>query len=248
MRRWLDGFWMSWGMFLAIPCPCRRWNEDARTEMLACLPLVGAVAGGFWVLVSWLTGLFPCPVPLRALLLATAPWALSGFLHLDGFMDVCDAVLSRRDLATRQKVLKDPHCGSFAVICMILLALGQWSLFWSAEPLPLLSLAMVPVATRACAGLAVLSLRPMGGSQYAGVDQAGCRGKKGLLFALFFVAVCLAVLLHGWAGCAPLLAGAVYALAVFYGCRQLDGMSGDISGFALTLGELAGVAVVTLVR
>ena len=45
-----------------------------------------------------------------------------------------------------------------------------------------------------------------------------------------------------------LLAGAVYALAVFYGRRQLDGMSGDISGFALTLGELAGVAVVTLVR
>lgn len=216
--------------------------------MLACLPLVGAVAGGFWALAAWLTGLFPCPVPLRALLLAAAPWVLSGFLHLDGFMDVCDAVLSRRDLATRQKILKDSHCGSFAVICLGLLMLGQWSLFFSAEQLPLLSLAMVPVATRACAGLAVLSLRPMGSSQYARVDQARCKGKKGVLFALFLFAVCLAVLLDGWAGCAPLLAGLVYALATLYACRQLDGMSGDISGFALTLGELAGVAVVTLVR
>ena len=39
-------------------------------------------------------------------------------------MDVCDAVLSRRDLATRQKILKDSHCGAFAVICMVLLAAG----------------------------------------------------------------------------------------------------------------------------
>lgn len=235
-------------MFLAVPCPCRHWNEDARTEMLACLPLVGAVAGGFWALAAWLTDLFPCPIPLRALLLAALPWAVSGFMHVDGFLDVCDAVLSRRDLATRQKILKDPHCGSFAVICLILLALGQWSLFWSAESLPLLSLAVIPVATRACAGLAVLSLRPMGSSQYVRVNQAKCKGKRFFLFALLLLAVCVAVLLEGWAGCAPLLAGAVYAMAVFYGRRQLDGMSGDISGFALTLGELAGVAVVTLVR
>ena len=31
--------------------------------------------------------------------------------------------LSRRDLAMRQKILKDSHCGAFAVICMVLLAL-----------------------------------------------------------------------------------------------------------------------------
>ena len=29
---------------------------------------------------------------------------------------------------------------------------------------------------------------------------------------------------------------------------QLGGMSGDVSGFALTLGELCGLAVLTLVR
>ena len=47
---------------------------------------------------------------------------------------------------------------------------------------------------------------------------------------------------------APLAAAAGYGLAVWYGFRQLDGMNGDISGFALTLGELAGAAVWTLVR
>ena len=47
---------------------------------------------------------------------------------------------------------------------------------------------------------------------------------------------------------APLAAAAGYGLAVWYGFRQLDGMSGDISGFGLTLGELAGAAVLCLVR
>ena len=46
----------------------------------------------------------------------------------------------------------------------------------------------------------------------------------------------------------PLAAAAGYVLAAAYGYRQLDGMSGDISGFALTLGELAGVTVWALGR
>ena len=39
MKRWFTGFMMSWGMFLAIPCPCRIWDEKARPHMVACLPL-----------------------------------------------------------------------------------------------------------------------------------------------------------------------------------------------------------------
>lgn len=63
--------------------------------------------------------------------MAALPWLVTGFMHLDGYMDVCDAVLSRRELATRQRILKDSHCGAFAVIGMVLLALCQWSVFLS---------------------------------------------------------------------------------------------------------------------
>ena len=41
-------------------------------------------------------------------------------------------------------------------------------------------------------------------------------------------------------------AAAGTALAVLYGYRQLGGMSGDIAGFALTLGELCGLAALIL--
>ena len=114
MSDWIYGFFMAWGMFLAIPCPKKIWSESARRRMLACLPLVGLIAGGVWALCAWLGGFLPRPI--GALLCAAAPWLVTGFLHLDGFMDVCDAVMSRRDMETRQRILKDSHCGAFAVI------------------------------------------------------------------------------------------------------------------------------------
>lgn len=131
MRDWVCGFFMAWGMFLAIPCPRKIWSEGARQKMLVCMPLVGLLAGGVWA-GAWLL-LRGAPGPVRAAVCAAVPWLVTGFMHLDGYMDVCDAVLSRRDLATRQRILKDSHCGAFAVICMVLLAMGQWSLFLAAE-------------------------------------------------------------------------------------------------------------------
>ena len=222
MSEWLDGFSMAWGMFLAIPCPLRRWNEKAREKMLVCLPLVGLAVGGIW-LGLYLLLRHAAIGGLYAFLMAALPWLVTGFMHLDGYMDVCDAVLSRRELATRQRILKDSHCGAFAVIGMVLLALCQWSVFLSGSAdESLWGLLLIPVATRACAGLAVLKLRP--------------------------IAAAIAVPLVTDRSFAPLAAAAGYGLAVWYGFRQLDGMNGDISGFALTLGELAGAAVWTLVR
>lgn len=243
MRDWVYGFFMAWGMFLAIPCPRKIWSESARQKMLVCMPLVGLLAGGVWA-GAWLL-LRGAPGPVRAAVCAAAPWLVTGFMHLDGYMDVCDAVLSRRDLATRQRILKDSHCGAFAVICMVLLAMGQWSLFLAAEDVSWLGLLLIPAATRACAGLAVLGLRSMGTSQYAAMGPA--RGGYGAaLWVLLALSVGLPLWLDGSFG--PLAAAAGYGLAVWYGFRNLDGMSGDISGFALTLGELCGCGAAILWR
>lgn len=243
MKRLLDGLGMAWGMFLAIPCPLRRWNEEAREQMLLWLPGVGLIVGGVWVGLFFL--LKNAPDPLRALLMAAAPWLVTGFIHLDGYMDVCDAVLSRRELAVRQKILKDSHCGAFAVIGMVLLALTQWSLFFAADGGCWTGLLCIPAVTRACAALAVRMLRPMETSQYAAL-----KAKNTTVTVLLWTLLALGIGLPlGLAGSfAPLAAAAGYWLAVWYADRQLGGMSGDVSGFALTLGELTGIAIWTLVR
>ncbi len=245
MKKWLTGFFMCWGMFLAIPCPAKLWDEKARRQMLAVFPLIGLVVGVIWGAVAWVLQWVHCPLPVQAIILAALPWLCTGFMHLDGFMDVCDAVLSRRDLATRQKILKDSHCGSFAVICMVILGLAQFACFSVSSAVAVFALVFVPIAVRACAAIGVSCLRPIGTSQYSKME----RGKAALWvpWAALIIALVVPVIFWGPSGFASAIAAAVYWLAALYGFKQLDGMNGDISGFALVLGELAGVAWMMLI-
>ena len=141
--KWLTtAFFMAWGMFCAIPCPYQRWDERLRPLMLVCFPLLGVLLGGIWCSAAWLIARWGGLGLFGPALLAALPCLLTGFLHLDGFMDCCDAILSRRPLEERQQILKDSHVGAFAVICVDLLLLlsvalfatAEWSKVWPAAP------------------------------------------------------------------------------------------------------------------
>ena len=242
MKRYITAFFMAWGMFCAVPCPRRDWDDGLRPLMTVFLPVIGLIIGGIWALVAWaLTfvqwGLF------GAVVLTACPWLLSGLIHLDGFMDCCDAIFSRRDLEQRQKILKDSTVGAFAVISFALLALGSVAAFSQIYlERHFLCLLFLPVASRCVCALAVQNLPPMGSSQYAGEFSVG--KKKSYTVALIVelvLAVTEAFALCGFPGASALLTAAVTGLMIQYASRQLGGMSGDISGFALTAGEFCGV-------
>ena len=44
------------------------------------------------------------------------PVFITGGIHLDGYADTCDALASYAEPAKKQEILKDPHCGAFALI------------------------------------------------------------------------------------------------------------------------------------
>ena len=245
MKSFLTALSMAMSMFCALPCPCPRWDEDLRSRMLLCLPMVGLVIGGLWTAAAWVLDLIGCPDLLRAAVLACLPWLLTGFLHLDGYMDCADAILSRRDLPTRQKILKDSHVGSFAVIALVLLALAAVALFAGADLHGRYWVQrVIPAGSRSSAAASIFSIPPMEGSSYGALsrDPGGCAGMM-----LLAVALCvLAVLLCGLPGLGA--AGTLLTTLLFIrrGVRQLGGMSGDISGMGITLGEVCGVAVLVL--
>jgi len=230
---------MAWGMFLSIPCPKKIWDEKARPQMLMCMPIVGVIIGVIWAVFAYLFSFILVPAPIYAIILTAIPLILTGFMHLDGFMDVCDAILSRRDIETKRKILKDPNCGAFSVICLVLLLMAEWSIFFSAENLSYISIALIPIAVRAAAALAVGLISPMEQSQYAKMERIP-RGAKAFLVIVLLVS-CAAGIFFGISGFAPLAAVLMYMIAVFGAKRSLGGMSGDVSGFALTLGEACGI-------
>lgn len=242
MLLWLKALGMCQSMFCAIPCFWHGWDERARGKMLLCLPFVGLEIGLLW----WGAGIlsrFLSPL-LGAAVLAFFPWIATGALHLDGFLDVVDAVRSCRNLERRREILKDSHVGAFAVIGCMLLGISQYAACASLGSAPLGLLVWIPAVSRCCSVLAVSGLAPMQTSQYAGQTH-----KPG---DLVFPAAVLLLLLGSCAALyrlwALVLLGelAVYALVLRRSYRALGGMNGDISGYCLTLSELAACAAMAV--
>ena len=245
MKIYLHAFVMCQSMFCAIPCPWKVWDEQARGKMLLFLPLVGLEIGLIWVILAQICRLLALPALVTGLILAVYPYLVTGFLHLDGFMDVTDAVKSWQDLERRREILKDSHVGSFAVINIVLLVVAQFALFSSAkETANSLILLFVPAVSRCCSTLAVTGLKPMSTSQYANRKKQTSHLIVTALLLCAFVAA--GFLLCGKYGFALLGCLAGYGLALCRGYHSLEGMNGDISGYALTLGELCAVAVYAL--
>ena len=251
LRKPLTALMMAWGTYLAIPCPYKVWDDALRPWQIVCLPPVGLVVGGIWALCAGIFAKLGFTGFLAAAILAAVPFLVTGFFHLDGFLDCCDAILSRRDLAARQKILKDSRVGAFAVVSAVLLFLlsfaaladCSFSLIWRA-------LLLIPVVTRYMAGVAVETFAPMQTSQYAGSFAAGKTKTQRRILLGMYIAVMFVVFLWLFSKPSCALAVAWAGLTTILACRlarrNLGGMSGDIAGFSITLGELSGLLILAI--
>ena len=245
MKRIIHAFFMCQSMFCAVPCPCKVWDEEARFGLLWCLPLVGLEIGLLWwgsALACAFLGLSPL---ITGLILCILPFLATGFIHMDGFMDVTDAVGSCRDLQRRREILKDSHVGSFAVIGCVMLMLAQFAFSTvAASKGDLRVLVVIPVLSRCCSAVAVALLPKMSTSQYAQKKAAAADYLIPAGFAALAFAYALWIGVRGAAVLLILLAA--YGLALGKGYRSLEGMNGDISGYAQTISELAALGALAI--
>jgi len=245
MKTYLHAFVMCQSMFCAIPAP-QVWDEKAKDKMLLFLPIVGLEIGAIWAAIAWACRLLNLPVMVTTLILTAYPYIVTGFLHLDGFMDVTDAVKSWRDLERRREILKDSHVGSFAVIGVVLLMIAQFAFFASVPAdANFLVLIFIPAVSRCCSALSVTGLKPMSTSQYA--DQKKPKSHIVVLSVMLCIFLAAGFLLCGKYGFALVGCLAGYGLALRRAYNSLDGMNGDIAGYALTIGELSAVAIYALI-
>lgn len=246
MKTYFHAFAMCQSMFCAIPFPGNVWDEQARNKMLLFLPVVGLEIGAIWAALAWLCNVLNLPVLVKGLILSVYPYLVTGFIHLDGYMDVTDAVKSYRCLERRREILKDSHVGAFAVIGIILLLLAQFIFIASAkENADLRILMFVPAVSRCCSALAVTALKPMDTSQYA-------QQKKPKAFIVVLSIMTTAFILSGFFLCGRfglVLLGCLvgYGIALRKAYKSLEGMNGDISGYSLSIAELCAVAVYALI-
>ena len=97
----------AFSTYSAIPAPETKWDEDSMKYALAFFPLVGAVIGaaeyGAYLLLVYLNS----GALLTAAVLTALPLFLTGGIHMDGFLDACDALHSWRDREEKLRIMKD---------------------------------------------------------------------------------------------------------------------------------------------
>jgi adenosylcobinamide-GDP ribazoletransferase len=123
---------------------------------VAYFPMAGAIVGALTAGAAWLLGYVLPPWPAAVITLAL--WlGLSGGLHLDGWMDTADGVLSHRDKERMLDIMKDSRVGAMGVTAAILLLLLKASLL--AELIGIGREWLLPVLVAAsCSGRAAMSL------------------------------------------------------------------------------------------
>jgi adenosylcobinamide-GDP ribazoletransferase len=254
MKKYTTAFFMAWGGFLSIPCPCKKWDTKLKNLMLGFLPSVGFIIGIVLTIIAVILSSLRVPHAIEAMILTVSVFALSGFIHMDGFMDVSDAIFSRRDLEERRRILKDSSVGAFAVIFAVFLILSSFvvfnEVFEREDALFLYRLAAIPVSTRMVAACAVLSFDPMQTSQYAESHEEERTKAVGIALGTFVIYI---LLLAIWIAIrnnpfdiGKLMATSVFTvggslLACLFAKNNLKGMNGDIAGFSICTGGLVGL-------
>ena len=235
---------MALGLYTVLPVG-RRWNEAYEGLLAPALPAVGLALGGLWF---GLASLFSrwMPRSLAAAAMAMTLPCLTGFLHLDGFMDVADAMLSSRPREEKLRILKDPHAGSFAVIALAgLLLLKAGACYGILEKgRALAALVCLPLVSRAGAALALMCIPPMAQSGYGRMNHHGASPAKKWFCAICMVAGTMVMFVFDWrSGAACLAAMAGFAASCAWALKGLGGMNGDIAGWSISCAEMAGLAV-----
>ena len=198
--------------------------------------MVGALAGGAAYAVA-----HAAPHPLAVATAFGLSVVLTGAIHVDGFLDGCDAFFASVSPQRRLEILKDPRHGMFALAGFAVLGAFWLAALWAIEPARYpLALALTAAAARWSAVIHALWFA----YGRAGAPPRALEKKPPFtILALGAVLVAALAFAAGAPGCiAAIVALAVAAAAITWARARLGGgVVGDAYGFTIVIAEVAAL-------
>ena len=239
----MSAFIIAFSTYSRIPMPQVEWNEKHMKYAICFFPLVGAVVGLLALGWGWLCRFLDLGELLQAAGWTALPLLVTGGIHMDGFCDTVDALSSHQTRERMLGILKDSHCGAFAVIFA-----GVWLLLYTAAVQSVNSLreagllALGLVLSRALSGLALANWK---GARSSGMLQAVAdashRKAVTITMVVFLVLSAAGMLLLSpiRGGVALIAAGLAFLHYRHISYSRFGGITGDLAGYFVQLCELA---------
>lgn len=261
MKKYFKGFLMAISMFTVIPLPRYEWDDEGGKNIMKFYPAIGLIVGIIWYGVFRLLNLLGASIMVTTAITLITPFILTGMLHLDGYMDVCDALLSRRDKEEKLRILKDPHTGAFAVISVVMLFVVNFSALYTVInnsinnnssiniKISAIGLILIPIISRSLMGYLLLSKESMKGSSLGAFFKQGT-GKvdKLILLTCLIISSIIAIVILGIYGLIMSLAMILIStFLVNNATKEFDGMSGDSAGYGLVIAETIGLLILSFI-
>ena len=132
-----------------IPLPRRREVSPEQVgKSLVYFPVVGIIIGLILAGLYWLLRLILPSAVVSGLLLIFLV-VLTGGLHLDGFVDTCDAIAGHKPPEARRQIMRDSRAGALGMVGVCCLLIVKYvSLNSVPESLMMATLGLMPVVSR----------------------------------------------------------------------------------------------------
>ena len=243
---------MAFSTFSRVPMPKVEWKPENQRYLLASFPLVGVLIGlvlaAWWGLCKWLS----FDSILFAAGVALLPVLVSGGIHLDGFCDTVDALSSHASPERKREILKDPHVGAFAVIGISAYLLAYFALATElvGDSGSIYVLFLLPAMSRTVAGYVSVASKSSGEGMLSAMRDSAPEESANQALIVWFVVLAIAMIaISPFAGLFVALSAALSGWLVSrLAARQFGGMSGDLSGFLVQVGELAMLGALMLTQ
>ncbi|HEY0798051.1 MAG TPA: adenosylcobinamide-GDP ribazoletransferase [Candidatus Baltobacteraceae bacterium] len=233
MKRALDALLCALAYFTILPAGKR---GAPTPDALAALPYTGALIGACAGVLAWAVS----SVGSTAFVVATAfamSIILTGAVHVDGFLDTCDALFASVAPQRRLEILRDPHHGTFAIAGFGVIVVVWLAALESIVPgqLPVV-LAMSAATARWAAVLNAFVTTPASERPSSALEDKppvlgiAFTGMLLCAFAWCFGLVFIAIV--------PIAAAAALLLGRFLR-EAFGGFTGDLYGFSIVLLEIA---------
>lgn len=220
------------------------FEEKGYGRSTAYFPAVGLLIGVIFYLAYYGLSQILSHQTVAAVLLV-GQFVIIGGMHLDGFMDTLDGLLSGRERERKLEIMKDSRVGAFGVIGLVLLLLLKFTLLAEISPTYWFAFLFMGVFSR-WSQVYAIRIFPYLRKQGLGRVYKDYTGLWQLAVATIFTVVVAWV---GWQAKGLAVLAISWLLTHLIGRRitaSIGGLTGDIYGFISELNEVLALFLVLL--